>query len=253
VAGSVRRVNRRLPLVLSVVAIATLTSACATFSDNNNVARVGEATLTSDDFEAQLTELGAPNDQALPGDAVRAQITTWIQEQLTSGDSPSLSAEELAARYDAGFDSSAIVCANGIVVADEATATRVADELGGGAEFDELLVTENLDETLTASGGDVGCVTKEILEQSPGVEFVETAAELSADEPVGLAPLVDQTGAAVAWVVLAFRDFARLEPADVDLVTTTIELADRFAEADVFVDPRYGTFDTATGQVVGLG
>jgi hypothetical protein len=249
----VRRVNRRLSLMLSVAAIATLTSACATFSDSDNVARVGDAALTTGDFEAQLTELGAPTDQVLPGDAVRAQITTWIQEQIASTDAPSQSPEELAARYDAGFDSSGIVCANGIVVADESTADRVASELDDGAEFSELLVTENLDETLTASGGDVGCVTNEILEQSADIEFIRTASTLSADDAVGTAPLVDQTGAEFAWVVLEFRDFAGLRPADLELITSTIELADRLAAADVFVDPRYGTFDTTTGQVVGLG
>lgn len=247
-----RRVNRRLSLVLSVAAIATLTS-CATFSDSNNVARVGDATLTSDDFATQLTDLGAPTDQVLDGDAVRAQITTWIQEQLASAETPSPSPEELAARYDAGFDSSGIVCANGIVVADETTATRVSSELDDGTDFVELLLAENLDDTLTASGGDVGCVTNEILERSADIEFIRVASTLSAEVTVGTAPLTDQTGAEFAWVVLEFRDFAGLRPADLDLVAGTIELADRFAGADVFVDSRYGTFDATTGQVVGLG
>jgi hypothetical protein len=246
-------VNRRLPLALSVAAIATLTSACATFSDSDNVARVGDATLTSDDFEAQLTEVSAPIDEVLPGDAVRAQITSWIQEQLADADTPTLSADELAARYDAGFEASGIVCANGIVVADETEAARVAGELEAGAEFDELLATENLDENLTAAGGDVGCVTNQILAQSEGVEFVETAATLSPDNEVGIAPLIDQTGVELGWVVLQFRGAADLRPADLELVTSTIVTADQLADADVFVDPRYGTFDRTTGQVVGLG
>jgi hypothetical protein len=239
--------------MLSVAAIATLTSACATFSDSDNVARVGDATLTTDDFES-------PVDRTRRARPTRSCPVTQCEPRSPRG-SRSRSrapthrrrAEELAARYDAGFDSSGIVCANGIVVADESTADRVASELDDGAEFDELLVTENLDETLTASGGDVGCVTNEILEQSADIEFIRTASTLSADDAVGTAPLVDQTGAEFAWVVLEFRDFAGLRPADLELVTSTIELADRLAAADVFVDPRYGTFDTTTGQVVGLG
>ena len=57
--------------MLSVAAVAALTAGCSTFSDSNNVARVGDATLTSDDFQAQLTELGAPSDQLLPADAIQ--------------------------------------------------------------------------------------------------------------------------------------------------------------------------------------
>jgi hypothetical protein len=253
VAGSVRHVNRRFSLVVSVAAIATLTSACSTFSDSDNIARVDDATLTGDDLETQLTDLSVPTDQALPGDAVRAQITTWIQEQLASGDTPALSDEELATRYDAGFDSSGVVCANGIVVADEAAASRVAGELEDGAEFGELLVAENLDDALTEAGGNVGCVTNEILAQAPDVEFIRVASTLSPEVPVAYAPLVDPTGVEFAWVVVSFRDFAALEPADLELLSTTITSADRLAEADIFVDPRYGTFDATTGQVVGLG
>jgi hypothetical protein len=65
--------------------------------------------------------------------------------------------------------------------------------------------------------------------------------------------LVDPTGVEFAWVVVNFREFAALEPADLELLSTTISSADRLAEADIFVDPRYGTFDATTGQVVGLG
>jgi hypothetical protein len=70
---------------------------------------------------------------------------------------------------------------------------------------------------------------------------------------VNIAPLVDQTGAEFGWVVLEFRDAAALQPDDLELVTSTMTRADQLADVDVFVDPRYGTFDATTGQVVGLG
>jgi len=249
----VRRVNRRLPLVLSVAAIAALTTGCATFSDSSNIARVGDATLTDDDFQAQLTELGAPSDQLLPADAVRAQISTWIGEQLADADSPGVSAEDAAALYDAGIGSSGTACINGIVVETRDTATRVADELRAGADFADLLATENLDPSLGDAGGDIGCITGDQLAGAAGVEFVQVAATLSADNLIDTAPLFDQQGNEFAWVVLSFRQFAELSSTDVDTVTSTIGIATRLANADVFVDPRYGTFDAATGQVVALG
>jgi hypothetical protein len=246
-------VNRRLSLVLSVAAIAALTAGCSTFSDSSNIARVGDATLTSDDFQTQLTELGAPSDQLLPAEAVRAQITTWIQEQVAADDSPGVDATEVSARYDAGIESSGTICISGIVVETEDTAVRVADELAAGADFAELLDAENLDPSLGDAGGDVGCITSDQITEAGDVEFVQVAAGLSADEPLATAPLFDTLGNEFAWVVLAFRPFAELSESDVDIVTTAIDAAARLADADVFVDPRYGTFDATTGQVVALG
>jgi hypothetical protein len=249
----VRHVNRRFSLVLSVAAIAAVSAGCTTFSDSDNVARVGDVVLTDDEFQAQLTELGAPSDQPLPGDAVRAQITTWIQEQVAADESAGVDADEAAALYDAGIESSGVICINGIVVETNDTATRVADDLAGGADFDELLATENLDPSLGEAGGDVGCVTSDQVTEAADVEFVQIAAGLSADEPIAVAPLLDTEGNEFAWVVLSFRPFDDLSPTDVDTVTTTIDSTNRLATADVFVDPRYGTFDATTGQVVALG
>jgi hypothetical protein len=249
----VRQVNRRLSLVLSVAAVAALTAGCSTFSDSNNVARVGDATLTSDDFQAQLTELGAPSDQLLPAEAVRAQITAWIQEQVANDDSAGVDPDDAAALYDAGIESGGTICISGIVVDGEDSANRVADELAGGADFGELLATENLDPSLGDAGGDIGCITSDQLAQAVDVEFVQVAAGLSADDPIAVSPLFDTEGNEFAWVVLAFRPFAELTPADAEAVTAAIDSAARLADADVFVDPRYGTFDAATGQVVALG
>ncbi len=248
-----RRVNRRLSLVLSVAAFAALTTGCATFSDSNNVARVGDATLTSDEFQTQLTELGAPSDQLVPAEALRAQITTWIQEQVAADAGDELGADEVAQRYNAGIDASGTVCTNGIVVEEQDTATRVADELTAGADFATLLAAENLDPSLGEAGGDIGCITNDQVAEASDVEFVQVVAALSADNPVDTAPLFDQLGNEFAWVVLEFRAFDALSPTDADTVTTTIEAAARLADADVYVDPRYGTFDAASGQVVALG
>ncbi len=248
-----RPVNRCFPLVLSVAAIAALTTGCATFSDSSNIARVGDATLTDDDFQAQLTELGAPSDQLLPGDSVRAQISTWIGEQLADADSPTVSVEDAAAIYDVGIGSSGTACISGIVVETRDTAARVADDLRAGSDFAELLATENLDASLGDTGGDVGCITSDQLAGAGDIEFVQVAATLSADNLVDTAPLFDQQGNEFAWVILAFRPFAELAPADVATVTAAIDSTARLATADVFVDPRYGTFDAATGQVVALG
>ncbi len=248
-----RLVNRRFSLVLAAAAFAALATGCTTFSDSSNIARVNDVALTDDEFQAQLTELGAPTDQPLPGDAVREQIATWIQEQLVADESSGLDDDEVAALYDAGIDSSGVICVNGIVVETNDTASRVADELAAGGDFDELLASENLDPSLGDVGGDVGCITSDQVNEAADVEFVQIAAGLSADDPIAVAPLFDTEGNEFAWVVLSFRPYAELSPTDVDTVSTAIAGASRLAAADIFVDPRYGTFDAATGQVVALG
>jgi hypothetical protein len=246
-------VNRRLSLVSSVVAIAALTAGCSTFSDSSNVARVGDATLTDADFQAQLTELGAPTNELLPADALRAQITTWIQEQVADADTPGVDADRAAELYDAGLASSGTACVNGIVVEDRDTAARVADDLAGGADFGELLEAENLDPSLGDVGGDVGCITSSQVAEAADIEFVQVTATLTAENPIAIAPLFDTQGNEFAWVVLSFRPFAELDAADAGTVTDALDAANRLATADVFVDPRYGTFDASTGQVVALG
>jgi hypothetical protein len=249
----VRQVNRRFSLVLSAAAIAALTTGCTTFSDSGNVARVNDVALTVDEFQTQLTDLGAPNDQPLPGDAVRAQITTWIEEQVAADDSAAVDADEAAALYDAGIESSGVICVNGIVVETNDTASRVADELASGSDFAELLATENLDPSLGEARGDVGCITGDQIVEAADVEFVQVAAELSVENPIAVAPLFDTEGNEFAWVVLQFRPFDELSATDVETVTAAIDSTNRLANADIFVDPRYGTFDPTTRQVVALG
>ena len=172
---------------------------------------------------------------------------------MAAADVAGVDADTAAALYDAGLASAGTICVSGIVVETEDTASQVADELVGGADFSELLATENLDPSLGDVGGDIGCITQDQITEASDIEFVQRAGALTADEPIAFAPLLDTVGNEFAWVVLAFRPYAELTPADADAVVAAIDSAARLADADVFVDPRYGTFDAATGQVVALG
>jgi hypothetical protein len=245
----VRRVNRRLSLALSVTIVATLaaatTTGCSSFADSDNIARVNNATLTVDDFEAELVDLQLSPDQPVPGDAARFAISRWIQQQLVSP-------EEIEELYTAGFETSGTLCINAIVVGDEANANEVAGELAGGSNFAELFESRNIDESLNLTAGALDCITAEQVAQLAGTEFVDVAAGLQRDDPPGIAPVVDESGAAAAWVVLTIRPFAELTAIDINTVASTIDVDDRRADADVFVDPRYGTFDATIGQVVAL-
>jgi len=146
-------------------------------------------------------------------------------------------AAELAAA-ESGIEVVAVVTNDDVAVEDS---TWTAGRRGVGVTV--------LLEKIVGAAAEEGKSLAEVAD----VEFVQVAAGLSADDPIAVSPLFDDVGNEFAWVVLAFQPFAELSAADADTVTAAIDSAARLADADVFVDPRYGTFDAATGQVVALG
>ena len=111
----IRRPVRRLALVTCAVLAAAGLSSCATFSDNDVVARVGDEQLTSDEVEtlfrtineyqaSQDREAIAPGDttvvtvaQDADGDQMRSFIGNWIVHEAAA---QLLEAEELALTDD---------------------------------------------------------------------------------------------------------------------------------------------------------
>ncbi len=229
-----------LPLTLAAAA------GCSSVSDSDVVARVDDVELTTDQFDERLTELGVTDADVVPLDPVRAEITRWIQQQLVPTD-------EIAALYDAGAAEAGVVCIKAIVVADEGTANAALDEIDAGADFVTVFQRDNLDESLVATNGAIGCPTATELADRAGTPFIDLAATLSPDTPIGIAPILDETGTEAAWVVLGFRPYADLDSVDAEQVATLIDVGDIAADADVYVASRYGTFDVESGTVVSLG
>jgi len=242
----VRRVfRRRLMLPLALFAVASVSTGCGTFADSDAVARVDEVSLSQDDFEATLTELGASASEPLDAELVRGQITSWITGQLA--DQP-IDDAAVRASYDAGYDTNGVLCLSVIVVEDEATADTVAAELDGGRPFDETFAESNIDQAQTETGGHLECVPRDVVDAAPEQPFIQASVVLDAADPVGTAPLLNTDGDEVGWVVVVFRSFDELADEDIAIVA-----AAQGSTADVYVDPRYGTFDGSTGQVIGLG
>lgn len=237
--------RRRLMLPLALVAVAAVASSCSTFSDSDAVARVGDVSLSQDEFEDTLTGFEVNQSDPLDAELVRSQVLTpWIQEQLAA---QPIDEDAVRASYDAGFESSGALCLSVIVVADESTAEAVAADLDGGRPFEDAFAESNVDQSLEATGGHQACVPRATVEGAAEEPFVVASVLLDADDSVGTAPLL-QDGAEVAWVVVVFRPFDDLEADDIAVVA-----AGQGTSADVYVDPRYGTFDSTTSQVVGLG
>ncbi len=233
-------------MILLPLTLAAVTAGCSTFSDSNVVARVNDVELTNDDFEARLTELGVTDADVVQLEPVRAEISRWIQQQLVPAD-------EIAAIYDTGAAQAGVVCVSAIVVADADAADTALGDIESGTAFDEVFQRDNLDQSLTATTGAIPCISGTDLADNAGTPFIDLAATLSADDPYGSAPIVTDTGDEVAWVVLRFRPWDELDTTDADQVASLVDVGDAAADADVYVDSRYGTFDTETGTVVSLG
>jgi len=239
-------VNRRSLTIAAPLALAALASGCSTLSDNDVAARVDDTELSQDEFEQRLADAGITTDQAVPLDPARAELTLWIQNQLVDP-------AEVAVQYDAGPAVGGSICLSAIVVETEDEAEVAADRLREGDDFAEVFADANIDPTLVADTGALPCITSADLDAAAGTPLIDAAATLSADAPVATTVLLDNADQPVAWAVLDFRTFDQLEPADVEFVTASVDLGDAALDADIHVDPRFGTFDAELGQVIALG
>ncbi|MBV1893993.1 MAG: hypothetical protein KUG57_08095 [Ilumatobacteraceae bacterium] len=242
--------RRRSTTALFSLVLAALVAGCGTFSDSNAIARVNDTELTQDDFEAQLTELGVTGEAVIALDPVRGEITRWIQSELGA-------AGLVAGVYNAGVLESGVTCLSAIVVGDADTAESVTADLASGTDFATVYANANIDPGLDAIQGNLPCSSTEDLAANAGQVVVDTAALASSAAPIHAASIVDPAGTEVGVVVLVFRTYEALTDEDRVLILNTLDissqLANSIANADIYVDPRYGTFDSATGQVIGLG
>lgn len=241
-----RQVLRRSLTILLPLSIALVASGCTTFSDNDAVARVGDVELTRDDFDERLIELGVGAADVVPLEPVRDEIGTWINEQLVAD-------IDLGALYDQGAAASGVVCLSAIVVEEEATADAALLQLTDGAAFADVFTENNLDESLEPTTGAIPCLGPQDIADNAATPFVAAGAALGPDTPFAAAPLLDTAGGVFGWVVLSFRSFDELDATEVDGLAGLVDVSGAAGDADVYVDPRYGTFDRDTGTVVGLG
>ncbi|MBG7604014.1 MAG: hypothetical protein IZT58_05155 [Actinobacteria bacterium] len=102
-------------MILLPLALAAVSTGCGTFSDNNAIARVNDTELSQDEFELQLSDLGVTDQDVVPLEPARAEITRWIQSALVDED-------QIAALYDAGPATSRVACIQAIVVEDSTAA-----------------------------------------------------------------------------------------------------------------------------------
>ncbi|HWM22763.1 MAG TPA: peptidylprolyl isomerase [Ilumatobacteraceae bacterium] len=297
--------NRRA-VVIPVVLLAGAVTGCATFSDNDAAARVGDFELSQDELgdlvigatPTTTTQPGTPavDESGASADTARNVLNIWILTKIVEADLtargesvtsqkiadvtgalaaqdpqgwaavpidlqnlqvmqraavetwsalefPPPSDDELRTLYDSGTAKSGIVCTAHILVAAEADAKEILDRLEGGADFAELATSESTDTASAANGGNLPCALTNTFEDTYVPEFVEGVLAAQIGEPFG--PVQSEFG----YHVIVLRPSERIDPAE--LATLYTDTSARFqraaAEFDVYVDPRYGSFNPVTG------
>jgi hypothetical protein len=247
-------------------------SSCATVDRNDVAAKVGEASLTPKVAET----LAATGPLAATGDQLRAQITKWIRTAVLeefngqgnvepptkSGDLDrryttaivAIAGPDALDLYGSGVNGSPVICLAAITTATLEEANNVLTQLNNGTPFADAARANSLDTVIAQAGGIVrGGVNGD--EECIDPQTVNNPALITALQPASVGvPFTAQLGNFAA--VLMLRPFDELLPDSQALIASSVlqqgQLDALVDDADIYVDPRYGRWDTASGSVVAL-
>jgi hypothetical protein len=155
---------------------------------------------------------------------------------------------EVAAWFDQGPETTGFACVSHILVETEGEADEISRELADGADFKTIAVERSTDTGSGANGGFLSCAsTEEILAQ-----FVPEFADVAAKGIPGVPsePVKSEFG----YHVIRNGTYSE-HPGELAPIAAQGAFAAQIAlgEADVYVNPRYGTYNALSGEVVALG
>jgi hypothetical protein len=263
-----RRRSTATVLASALVALTSLT-ACSTFNRNDMAAQVGDRSVSSKQLEA----LAATGGTAAAGDALRQELTTWIRVAVletssgtaapatpsTTGDLDARLTEAIAAigrdsaraAYETGTGGSPLICLAAITVGSIDEANSVLTTLQSGTSFADAARQFSTDATIKEAGGVVKDTNGNECLDPTTVNPAVTAALKGT--PVGqpIAADLDTFSA-----VLMMRPYDELLPESQNSIAsasvTQEQLSAIVDAANIYVDPRYGRWDPASGSVVTL-
>jgi hypothetical protein len=200
--------------------------------------------ITDEDRSAALASASLPDD--LPADVVRL-IGDIQAGPAAKRKVPAPSAEEVAQRYAQSPTELGLVCVRQVVLATEAAANDVVDELADGATMTDL-AARSVDEASKATGGEVqgengaACIIAPQASQVLGPEVVAALFDAAPGDIVG--PVQGAGG----WHVVEVRPYEEVADDANALVQQYggLLLFEGFqSTVDVRVDPRYGRWNPA--------
>jgi len=167
---------------------------------------------------------------------------------------PAPGADDVEAAYAANPSSLGAMCLRHVLVADEATARKVADELTGGADVGEVVARWSTEPGAAERGGalegqDGACIRLADYQSQFDPDFV--AGALGVAPGAHSEPVKSQFG----WHVIVARPYDEVADSLAALLGQApgeMLLAGYLASARVDVASRYGRWNPAQGAVVAL-
>lgn len=259
----------RRTIFVSALAAGLLT-ACGAIPDPDLVASVDDAVLTETEFDEFVHEITGNNELTeVDGETARQVVGTFVGSEVLRADLETMDVEasettddvdgftkvqndfQLLVQtwsglpatttldersvdlYEAGPDSSGLVCAAHILVDSDDEANDVVDRLESGEDFAMLAAEISIDAGSAASGGSLGCFPTEQFEVQFIPEFVDAA--LAAEIGVPTAPVESEFG----WHVIELLPVDQLG----DQEAISLRLATLDDRYDIVINPRFGQWD----------
>lgn len=246
--------RRRLLLIALPATFATSAtlSSCATFNRNDVAARVGDDELTVKQAQQRIAaSAGAAgaNDDVTDGAQLRSELTSWIKADVLAltMTRPGFD-DQVRAQYEQGLNGSRAVCLAAIPVATLDGTVAIMTALQSGTSFADAARQFSGDPGLAAAGGVVTapdgteCMAPDAL--APAV------ADVLATTPVGQPLAADLDTFAAVLLLRPYDDLSDESRATVAAATIGEgQLAELYANAGIYVDPRYGRWDSLTQSV----
>jgi foldase protein PrsA len=201
----------------------------------------------AESLSSQLSDAGVTRTE-VEGFAARLLLVNAVQEAVVD---ERLDEDALREAYQANLPQFTTVEVEHILVADRADAERISSEVTPET-FAKAAQRESIDPGSAAQGGSLGSFSEAGFQSQFDPDFVAATLALQADEISG--PIQTQFG----WHVihLVRRDVAPFEDVRDQLRANEIGAVfdewfnEQLGTTNVEVNPRFGRFDTETGQVL---
>jgi hypothetical protein len=205
-----------------------------------------------DAIQAQLA--GNPTAAKLP-QSMQDEVVAGAAAVQSLGQLTAPSAGDLEAQYRDDPAGTGALCVSHILLETEAEAQAVVDEVEGGADFAEVAKARSTEPAAATTGGALAgadgnaCQSVGAFQTQYDADFTAGALGATVGEPTD--PIKSQFG----WHVILLRPYEEVADDLATLVASSpgeAALTGALATADITVDPRYGQWSRAAGNVVSL-
>lgn len=206
--------------------------------------------VTEQDREAAVSELQevfGPTWDDSTGPALKAlQIDQQtVINRWRAGLADALSPTQVQEAYEQGHQNSMVICASHILVITLENAQAAQAELAAGRPFEEVATEYSLDQNSVAIGGALPCSTPVQLAQAFAPEFSDAALAAA----IGV--VTDPVPTAFGFHLIRLDPFTEVRAEEIFRLYTseTMRFQRAARAAEIYVNPRYGTFDPQSGIV----